>query len=130
MPPGWTPDAPAPTPARSTTTTVAPARSRRWNATERPVIPAPMIATSLTDRPIVRACTVDAGCAPAPRGQARDAVTIGARRAPPARPAPAVRPLPPPPRGRTPPALPRHDGDRFRVHAARPRRPRRGQPRR
>src|SRR5512132_4227670 len=44
-PPGWTPEAPAPMPARSKTRTDAP-RSARWSAIERPTMPAPTTATS------------------------------------------------------------------------------------
>ncbi len=44
-PPGCTPDAPAPIPLRSSTTTLAP-RSCKWNATDNPTTPAPTTITS------------------------------------------------------------------------------------
>src|SRR6266542_2451008 len=44
-PPGCTPDAPAPTPARSNTRARMP-RSRSCHATDRPITPAPTTATS------------------------------------------------------------------------------------
>src|SRR3954451_9964727 len=44
-PPGWTPEAPAATPVRSTTVTDAPCWSR-CHAIERPVTPAPTTITS------------------------------------------------------------------------------------